>query len=44
MSCLDCGPASKAVKRVGLFQLPEITGVRFQAGNVSQRRFSFSRQ
>lgn len=35
MSCLDCGLASKGS---GLFQLPKITGIRFQAGNVSQLR------
>lgn len=35
MSCLDCGLTSKGS---GLFQLPKITGIRFQAGNVSQLR------
>lgn len=44
MSCLDCGLASKAVKHAGLFLLPKITGIRFQAENVSQPRFSFVRQ
>lgn len=43
MSCLDYGIASKAVKHAGLFLLPKITGIRFQAGNVSQPRYSFAR-
>lgn len=40
MWCLHSGLASKVVQHVGLFQLPKITGIRFQNWNVSQCRFA----